>query len=342
MIADKPSVGQRFLDDYTAVVRRYSELRSLEARRLIAGRVVQVPCTFCGSAVADFAFARDGFQFKVCASCESIFASPRPPRAILEARRTESAAGEFWRSEVRPRLRILRDTAEENLPLVLDALRRESLGTNLLAIDVGCGDGALLRKLVDLPQVATVSGIETDGALAAEARGLGFHVVVTTVERAEMSGAGLVTTFDLVEHCYDPVGFLAGCGRLLGPAGLLLVTAPNAGSFATTTLWERSPNIFPPDHINLPTVTGLTRAIERAGLQVVDATTVGDHEIQTLRSVIRSDATVPLLRPVRSLLKLSPEMAANFEEILKASGMGGRVFVIAQDAESRKRLPKLN
>lgn len=341
MATEESVIRQRFLDDYASTLRRYLELRSLEARRLAAGPLVRVPCTFCGSVVANFGFARDGFQFKVCAACESIFASPRPPRAILDARSSDSAAAKFWRSEMRPRLRMLRDTAEENLPLVKGAIHHRS-EAKVVAVDVGCGDGGLLRKLVGLPEVAAASGIEPDRALASEAQSLGFKVATTTVERAGITGIGLVTCFDLVEHCYDPVGFLSSCARLLAPGGLLVLTAPNAWSFATAALWERSDNIFPPDHLNIPTVMGLTRATQRAGLEVVDARSVGRNELQTLRSATRSDPNVPLLRPVRLLLKLTAEAANKFEETLGIAGLAGRVCVIARSHQAEQRSVRLN
>jgi SAM-dependent methyltransferase len=328
-----PSVAVTVADDYVAVLRRYIDLRAGEARQLaLRSDLVQVPCTLCGSVVAGMAFLRDGFTFNVCHSCESIFASPRPPRRILESRAVESPANVFWRTHLFPRLALMRDIPGQNVLIVQDVLSRHPPPGPVRVVDIGAGDGGLLRRLMELQRVERVIGIEPDRELVEAARRTGFQVVASRIEEIVEGSvdADIATCFDLIEHAYDPIGFLCACARTIRPGGYLLITAPNAQSLAFMTLWDRSTSVFPPDHINIPTSSGIRRAAEKAGLRVVEVHTVGRGELQALRVAMRSDEQARIPRSVRALLQMPPAAAELLEESLSAGGMASRVVCLAQ------------
>lgn len=101
-------------------------------------------------------------------------------------------------------------------------------------LDVGCGDGAVTRRLVDgLPTVTRLVGVDRDPVALDEAgdrlQGLAPEVSWTLVEAsaAELpcDGASFdaVTCSDLLHHLDDLPAALAEMRRMLRPGGVLLV-----------------------------------------------------------------------------------------------------------------------
>ncbi|MBF6590791.1 MAG: methyltransferase [Ktedonobacterales bacterium] len=112
---------------------------------------------------------------------------------------------------------------------------RARRGEPVRLLDIGCGTGLLLAKLLDrLPQAAA-TGVEASDAMLARARvTLAAHPAVR-LERAALGPgetAGLPfapATFDLVtctsvlHYLAEPVAALAGVRRLLAPGGQLVL-----------------------------------------------------------------------------------------------------------------------
>lgn len=108
------------------------------------------------------------------------------------------------------------------------------------ALDVGCGDGLLLRRLA--PAVTTATGIEPDTAAAERARARLSETPNATVVRSRLASYDPGTLrFDLITfvatlHHMDPSSALAAASALLRPGGLLLVV----GLSATRSLPDRT------------------------------------------------------------------------------------------------------
>ncbi len=104
----------------------------------------------------------------------------------------------------------------------------------LAALDVGCGAGLSLVRLMGLREVGRVVGLEPDpGALRLARRHRGFEVVRGSA-LALPFGAGcfdLVTCFDVLQHLPDGGDRLAASeiARVLRPGGLAVVRSNAAG-----------------------------------------------------------------------------------------------------------------
>lgn len=101
-----------------------------------------------------------------------------------------------------------------------------TIATGGTVLDVGCGPGHLVERLVD--RGLTVSGIDLDPAMIArgEAR-LGDRAALATADVAALPFGD--TTFDAVvstlsmHHWSDPARGLAEVGRVLRPGGVALI-----------------------------------------------------------------------------------------------------------------------
>ncbi len=129
-------------------------------------------------------------------------------------------------------------------PVRLDYIRRagcrqfgvddggESL-KGLRIVDIGCGAGVLCEPLARLG--ANVVGVDPANSNIVTARchaedaGLSIDYRCTTAEAMVEAGEqfDIVLAMEVVEHVPDPRLFLAACGRLVKPRGLMILSTIN-------------------------------------------------------------------------------------------------------------------
>lgn len=103
-------------------------------------------------------------------------------------------------------------------------------------LDAGCGEGYGSEILADV--ASEVVGVDLDAELLNRARG---RYVRARFEPADLlalpfpdSSFDVVVTLQVVEHLSSPGGFIAECGRVLRPGGVLVVATPNRLTFSPT------------------------------------------------------------------------------------------------------------
>jgi SAM-dependent methyltransferase len=279
------------LDEFFARLKR-------DADRLAAKHAafVGVPCVFCADPHSHLAFEKHGFAYRRCASCGSLFVSPRPDNAALIEYTENSEAVAFWSTHfyretaAARRERMFRPRAAATV----DVARTHGLSGVVRAADVGAGYGLFLQELAATAPDWELTAIEPDPRLAAVCREHGFATDERWVEQiadGELA-ADLVTAFEVIEHVYDPSAFLSACRRLLKPGGVALVTTLTISGFDLQVLGEQSRSITPPQHLNFPSVSSIPLLAARTGFQVIDVSTPGELDVDIVRNVFaeRPDA----------------------------------------------------
>ena len=144
-------------------------------------------------------------------------------------------------------------------------MRLSGLGPDARILDLGCGGGILLNRLRSFG-FSDLTG--ADPYAPGEIELPGFRVV-----RAEL--AALPGSFDLImmhhmlEHVADPRQTLALARERLHPDGRILVRLPLAGSAAHQHYGADWFNLDAPRHLAIPSLAGMSRLAERAGLQIL-------------------------------------------------------------------------
>lgn len=149
--------------------------------------------------------------------------------------------------------------------VAVTALHRAEIPFAASVLDVGCGNGLLLRYMKHLGYRHVV-GVDPyiDKDVCDES---GVLVVKSTL--AEMRGE-----FDLVmfhhsfEHMVDQVGTLKEARRLLKPGGRILIRLPVAGSYAWKQYGVNWMNLDAPRHFHLHTPASMRLVAQQAGLLV--------------------------------------------------------------------------
>ncbi len=219
-------------------------------------------CPACGSsdqscvfAEADFDPAQwDAFAFAsrklpeymhyrlvVCPTCDLLYASPAPPPGALAAAYQAAAYDSGVEADYAARsyARILRDL----LPRLPDRAG---------ALDIGAGDGAFLRQLLDLG-FTDVVGVEPSEAPIAAADDSVRPLLRQGIFRPQDFAPGsfrLITCFQTIEHLYDPLQVCRDALSLLKEGGVLLLVFHNRRALSARLLGLRSP-IFDIEHLQL-------------------------------------------------------------------------------------------
>lgn len=131
-------------------------------------------------------------------------------------------------------------------------------------LEVGCGDGALLKRMQALQW--DVEGQDVDPNVAGLAlEGVKVHCgELRKLSLSENSYDAIVSNH-VIEHADDPAAFLADCLKLLRPGGVLVVTTPNPESYGHGVFGARWRGLEPPRHLHLLTPAALKEMAQRTG-----------------------------------------------------------------------------
>lgn len=111
-------------------------------------------------------------------------------------------------------------------------------------LDVGCGDGLFVAEMdqrLGLSQRSwRLCGVDYSAAKVEQARTRGYEFERCNLEEGlpfEDESFDVITAGELIEHLYDPDGFLAEMHRALRAGGHLLVTTPNLQAWYNRALF---------------------------------------------------------------------------------------------------------
>jgi len=217
-----------------------------------------VKCNLCGFDDAKFILrarsritneGKKYFKLVKCERCNLVYLNPRPEKGEIkkyyppwyhsraQAKVTDITKTKLWGI---PWREAMRNKAE---PI----LRYKKKGRIL---DIGCGDGSLLKFLKD-------SGWQTYGAeLQDSSSSYARDVLGLTVFSGRFSEANypqnsfdVITLFHVLEHLPDPSGTIKKARMLLRKDGLLFIEVPNFNSFEAKIFKSKWVGISAPLHL---------------------------------------------------------------------------------------------
>lgn len=315
---------------------RYLELARQDVAQFFqdTSQFVPVRCPACASADAKPGLEKLGFTYVLCAECGSLYVSPRPRPDLLDTYYREAESVRFWSTHfyketyAARREKIFKPRAQ----LIGEWAARRAMGSAAVFADIGAGYGVLLEEIQQLGCFKTITGIEPNPELAEICRGRGFPIIEKTLEsvRDGEVQTDFATAFEVLEHVFDPLQFLTAARRLLKPGGVLLFTTLTVSGFDIQVLWEHAKAVYPPYHINLLSVRGMERLVERAGLNLVELSTPGQLDVDIIANTHKENPDIRLPRFVSALLDGGDETARqDFQRFLAAHRLSSHIRVLA-------------
>jgi SAM-dependent methyltransferase len=203
---------------------------------------------------------------------------------------------------------------------------------NSLFVDIGSGYGLFLEEVEKLNQFDRIIGIEPSPEMAKVCRERGYDVIQKYVGGTEdiKINASFATAFEVIEHVLDPLAFLSSAKRILRRGGLLMFTTLTVGGFDIQVLWEKSKSVYPPHHINLLSIDGFRKLVERSGLNLVHLCTPGELDVDIVRNIYLENSDVEIPRFAASIINASEKVRTDFQSFLKANNFSSHIRIIAK------------
>lgn len=261
---------------------KYLELSRIDGDKLDKSQFLNIACTGCGSKNLKSQFHKNGYEFKACDNCQSLFCSPRPTQEQLNQLYIDSPSSTFWSNDFFPtvaedrREKLFKPKAKEIVTLIQERkLEIKSI------CDVGAGHGYLLEEIQNLAPNIDFFAIEPDKTSAEVCRSKGITVLETVSEEAsEWSNRfDLVVSFEVIEHVFSPQNFITSLSNLTKPEGFSLITGLGYEGFDILTLQKGSNSVSAPHHLNFHSIEGFKKLFLRSGFSDVDVWTPGNLDI---------------------------------------------------------------
>ena len=284
-----------------------------EWRRLVAleigtrwrdrSRWVTVGCPCCSEGTARSAFAHVGIAYVECTSCGTLYAPQRPDELSLREWYKHSDSSRFWRE------RLLSASSEmrwdkivmPRAQWILDGIAEYQPNATRL-LDISASGRALVDEV--LAGAPALEAAVTGAAAELESRS-GERVIVVPTDVSGLAALGpvhLVTAFDAFDRAADLRALVRAAHEALAPGGVLLATLPVSSGFEVQSLWDRSPTVFPPDKLNLPSVAGLLRMFAGPSWELLELSTPGMFDVEIVRRIVEEAPGADWPRTLRALV----------------------------------------
>lgn len=316
------------------IYKTFIELSEQDAVALFdPAKFVTRDCPACGMAPGETSFTKSRFDYAVCDGCGTLYQTPSPTPADLKTYYISSESARYWaevfvpsvaesRIEkiVRPRVRDISRICADRGIAVRDVL------------DVGAGHGIFLQEWRNLHADANLLAVEPNATAADAARVHGIDVIECMAEEASETWrevADLVTSFEVIEHVFNPGSFARSLYKMCREGGIAVVSGLSVDGFDVQALWDRADAICPPNHINFCSIVGLHRLFTDAGFSRVNVITPGKLDVDIVRNKLAEDAQVPVGEFERYIAGQPAEIRESFQQYLARSRRSSHFWVIA-------------
>jgi SAM-dependent methyltransferase len=160
-------------------------------------------------------------------------------------------------------------------------------------LDVGSGVGLLVELAAE--RGATAFGIDRAPAAGRVARRHGIDVRTGELTDLQERDFDVVVMMHVLEHVYDPVGFVKEAAARLREGGLLLVNVPTADGLMPRLLRRRWYGFQPTQHVHQFSRRALRQIAPQAGLGPLRVTSESlhyAHPAMLIRTALVATATV--------------------------------------------------
>ncbi len=229
-------------------------------------------CPFCARmAATPWCRTRDerGADYSVwmCRACGTAFLWPAPAEAEL----IRAYAGDYYGAgdtKFGSNVEGFRDHFSKSRARHLT----RGLNAGARILDVGCGDGRLLRNMQKVGHF-DLHGIELPGRAAERAAGTpGIQLHLGTLETLPLPATSfdLITLVHVFEHLPAPRDTLDRLAQLLNPGGRLFLAFPNISSWQACIFRGDWFHLDPPRHLSLVPPRVVVAYLESRGFRLLD------------------------------------------------------------------------
>lgn len=315
------------------ILGRFAELCRDDCRTFFADTqsFVEVDCPGCGSAQFRSVTVKDGFTFNQCDRCLSYFVSPRPNVEMLSEFRTKSEAYHYKVSQFVPagaaarRFHLVASFAQWLGRLFESYGNRTARGfmdlnpVSSLVLEEVAAHVSFVDRFAYMPHpLAAPACITTGASVVHGPSDMPFPLAV-------------VTAMENIEHFVDTSRELRAIVAILADGGMFFFTARTSSGFDLSVLGPQAPYIFVPEHLNLLSEAGVNALMARSGLEVIEASTPGQLDVQFVVESMKANPDLELAPFARFLISQRGEAAHHdFQTFLQKHRLSSHLRMAAR------------
>ena len=280
---------------------RIAYLEDLDLYKRSQHKFVNRKCPGC-SGLNSVAFCmKDGFEYRRCQVCLSIYMSPGPTQDLVDNFYAVSKNYEYWSNVVYPQTRVQRfESLHKTRSLWLSySLKKFSANTlnSLRLLEFGAGDGGTLARLhADLPTMG-LWALEPnpDSRTLLKVAGLDLVDFADLETETFNDFFSAICSFEVIEHLLLPGKFFATAAKVLKSGGLIFCSTPNSVSLEVGILKDKSSSIDI-EHISLLSPLAIKFLCDAHGFELLELETPGEFDLELLQDFKTSVLPNRLLR----------------------------------------------
>ena len=302
----------------------------------------RISCPACEGNNLKHAFTKQGFDYEICNTCDSLFNNPRPPEEAIRRYFSEAPSIKYWathfykETEDARRERIFAPRAQAVVELISKIYPNKGLEDIKWIGDIGSGFGVFCEEMKKIvPKEVEVLAIEPSPPLAQICKNKGLTVIDTWLEDLQetdfptTTGSNcILTAYEMIMHIHNPLEFFKTCKQILSPGDLLVFTGLNGMGLDILALWEKSSGVHPPHHINFFNPKSIEILLAKAGFKTYEVTTPGNLDVEILESCLEKLLPTHFWRYF--LKQLNESGKIELQEFISKNKLSSHMMVIAQ------------
>jgi len=292
---------------------------------------VHVSCPACSSKDKVFFCRKDGFTLEQCTKCETVYVSPRPTKEMLFTYYSTSLKISFWVKEVYPKTKEARvnHLVLPRVKKILEECDKHKIPMNSI-MDVGAGFVSFCKQIEQTKRFKKIIAVDPsfDKNVCVE----GVEVVSDFIENLSKRKVNVISSFEVIEHLFNPVEYFNAIFQMLSNVGLLYFTTPNIKGFDISVLKDKSNSIMPPGHLNYFHPKSIVILLEKCGFEVLDIQTPGKLDVELVKKkVLAGEVSLDTdLFLKRILMDGCPAYANSFQQWLIDNKLSSSMTVVAK------------
>ncbi len=277
---------------------------------------VHSPCPICGSHHTGYVFDIWNIDYLICSDCSSIFV-PVDDDTMQKYKNLEELKKFRRDRNYQNLIREIRDSAyEEDMRwLQYRAYRYLGRSSDINIIDYG----DKYQGFIDKIKTSTMT-------LSYELR---ESPLLEENEAVRIDHADIVISMNQLQHESNPLDLLCNLRESLDDNGILILNTRLGSGFDVLTLKGSNDDIYPYEHIMLPSRRGVEMAMGMSGYELLEITTPGTRDINVVKSNVERLGEDNLF--VRYLMDTADErMLMDFQQFLQKSCLSSFVRLVAR------------
>ncbi len=295
---------------------------------------IEVDCPACKSQNSIAWAEKEGFNYKQCTECSTIFMTPRADEKLSGEFYMQSKNYDFWNKYIFPTTDAIRKQRIFN-PRALKTInfcKKYGIQSGTL-VEIGAAFGTFCEAIQELNFFDKIIAVEPTPGLAETCRKKGIITYEQTVETLDypVSTADVIANFEVIEHLANPHGFIEQAVRFLKNGGLFICTCPNGLGLGTLVMKEAAA-VVDHEHVNYFNPKSLSILLENAGMEVLEVCTPGELDTDLLK---HSFELHPNIANNNSFLKEvlkhgNEDLQRKFQSFLQDSLLSSHMWIIAR------------